>query len=214
MSGKKPSLYSGELASPIVAGNPYAGLLDNRNGINDEYVRGVRIRRLLLLFERYGLKIEPESLSEDWPWMDLAILLAFAHVPGLQVVPHKRKPGPQRKRGVFSPFFSYDALLDCVDRLPPTVRQSNVAAARALVAKRGKRDSPFDTPAMKHYSELGVSALRQEIGKAKRHRATFQNFLASYEAEPKSSLLGGLAGLGQAAMATGVLSQTTKKPDT
>ena len=213
MSGKKPSLYSGELASQIVAGNPYAGLLDNRNGINDEYVRRVRIRRLLLLFEHYGLKIEPESLSGDWPWMDLAILLAFAHVPGLQVVAHKRKPGPQRRRGVFSVLFSYDALLDCVDRLPPTVRQSNVAAARALVAKRGKRNSPFDVSAMKPYAELGVSALRQEIGKARRHRATFQNFLANHEAELKPPPLGGLAGFGQPAMATGVLSQTAKKPD-
>src|SRR5262249_20386815 len=109
--------YTGALAKPIYVN------VDQFDGV-DEVLRARMPEMILLLFKHY--KIDP---SDEQCWQELALKLAFDHVPGLRLQPaFRRKVGrkPTWKTGLG------DEFLRAVQGVMRARRVSAQAAIRKL----------------------------------------------------------------------------------
>jgi hypothetical protein len=91
--------YTGALAQPIYLEDHYkftGGLGQSIREPDTAAIRKVGLEKMGLLFEHY--EIDP---NDEQRWLELAMSLAFAHVPGLQIANRpKRGPKPTWKTGL------------------------------------------------------------------------------------------------------------------
>jgi hypothetical protein len=83
--------YTGALAQPIYLEDhyEYSGGLGQPNEPDEAAITKEQVEKMRLLFKHYKV-----DLNDEQRWRNLAMSLALAHVPGLQVV-SRPKPGPK-----------------------------------------------------------------------------------------------------------------------
>jgi hypothetical protein len=103
--------YPKELLEPIVRQQRYLGLLA---GEDEKKRRSVEERNRISFALKFKLRLLAKHFAIQWDndksWRQLAMALAKAHVPGMQItdVPKKRRGSPKRHDPIF---WQVDAIL-------------------------------------------------------------------------------------------------------
>ena len=123
----KPRVYTGDLAEPIY--EPIAGgaiSKEMRKKFAEQRASARQFANLKRLFDWYKI-----DLSAIHPWANLAIALAEAHVPGMQVIYESR---PKRGRRQSWKAGRYEELLQDVNEVRSKKTMTISAAIDALIA--------------------------------------------------------------------------------
>ena len=173
-----PIRYTGELATPIY--EPVAGGVGGLGGSKAEAERRASAQQVLKiekLFDWFG--IDPE---EPDAWVRLALKLASAHVPGMQVryafrKRRGRKPSWKDGLGI--------ELVRDVDALRQTKKMNYEQAIKEL---RKNKEKPWRT-----YTLPNLITRHREARKVEQHRRRFAEQL---KASPISQAMGAVFGVG------------------
>jgi hypothetical protein len=149
--------YAGALAQPIYLEDHYknvGGLGQSIWERDIDALRTVWASKMQLLFKHY--EIDP---SDEQCWQKLATSLALAHVPGLQVVENRPKPGrkPTWKTGLDDEFV----------RAVEVKSRTGKSTMEAI-------DELRKEPRWKHYSRQNLAARYRESRRRQRVLASLQ----------------------------------------
>ena len=173
-----PGRYTGELATPIY--EPVAGVVGGLGGSNAEADRRAseqRIVKMEKLFDWYS--IDPDEPDAG---MCLAVKLALAHVPGMQVRHELRK-----RRGR-KPSWKDGLGIELVRDVDALQQAKKMNYAQAIDELRENEEKPW-----RAYSLANLITRHREARKVEQHRRRFAEQLKS---SPISQAMGAVFGMG------------------
>ena len=171
-----PGRYTGELATPIY--EPVAGVVGGLGGSKAEVERRTveqRILKMEKLFDWYS--IDPDGPDAG---MYLAVRLALAHVPGMQVRHEARKRGRKRSWK--------DGLGIELVRDVAALQQAKKMNYKQAIAGASKEEKPW-----RAYTLPNLITRHREARKVEQHRRRLAEQL---KASPISQAMGTVFGVG------------------
>ncbi|MBK8086488.1 MAG: hypothetical protein IPK28_23200 [Devosia sp.] len=144
--------YPGELGEPHVRVKAISGgLFSLLLGEKDQSAEGLEARatkanldalgkKLVLLAEHYSAVTDDDDIN----WKQLAIELAFAHVPGFTTVEERPRKRGRPGRSYFD-FALYEAVLGVLDEGEPSVANACRTLAKRRGAWKGKNPDTLET---------------------------------------------------------------------